>query len=119
MIPVTINIPEQLTGDTFEGIQYQVFEDGVPVNITGAKITAKFRGGSTYANSALSLTSEGASPTITILDAVLGKFQFNQILIITMPAMTYNYDIQFEFLDGRKFTYIKGTWKISQDITHD
>jgi hypothetical protein len=105
---------QNIKGDTFEQVPFEVKINNVAVNLTGAIVKMQLRkecGGVI----GLTLTSV-ASAGITITDAVNGKFKINK-QIIDIPSYNYYYDIEIKFADGTVKTWIDGMFNIICDIT--
>lgn len=115
------NLPDIVSGDTFNSIQL-TFESGpdennlTPINLTGAVIRMQFKTGDNMPP-ALSLTSAGASPTITILNAANGIVRINKINSFSLEPNLYYYDIEIEFTNGTIKTYLKGQVNVLVEYT--
>jgi hypothetical protein len=103
MAAQTYNIKTHKSGDTFPGVQFQLAINGSNKSLDGAVINMKV-------GIKLFSTSNNA---IAITDASSGIFQFKEQIINLNPG-TYKYTIQFIFPDGKKKTYITGTWVITE-----
>lgn len=108
------NFPDHIKGDTFEGLNFTINVNGNPLDLTGAEIAMQLRNSNSQ-NSIADFNTTNFK--IIITDAVAGKFRLIK-QIINILARTYNYDIEITMQNGDVFTYIKGTWTITQDITH-
>lgn len=105
---------QNIKGDTFEQVPFEVKLNNVVVNLTGAVIRMQLRkeyGGIV----GLSLTSVG-SAGITITSPTLGLFKINK-QIINIEPFNYLYDIEITFADGDVKTWISGNFLIKQDVT--
>lgn len=112
----TYNIPDQYRNDTFDGLVFSLKNsiDETPIDLTGASIKVQFRH-NTSRNFVIKELNIGTG--ITILDAAGGRLAFDTF-IVDWQASNYVYDIEVTFADGRIKTYVKGSWKIIQDITY-
>ncbi len=115
MVAKVFNIPDHTKGDTFEGFDLTVSINSVPLDLTGSTIRMQLR----VASSATPIKEfntelEGG---ITITDAEVGKFSFDQ-QIINVDAQNYYYDIQITLADGKVYTFLTGQWNIIQDYTY-
>lgn len=102
-----------IKGDTFDEVDFQVKKNNVPLDFTDAIIRMQVRqnyGGVVVLNFT-SIDDNG----ITITDAVNGKFKINE-QIIDIPALTYIYDIEFDY-DGFVKTYVSGNFQVTNDVT--
>lgn len=105
---------QNIKGDTFEQVSFEVKVNDVAVDLTGAVIKMQLRkeyGGVI----GLSLTSV-ANAGITITNAALGSFKINQ-QVINIPPYNYLYDIEIHFADGTVKTWISGNFQILNDVT--
>lgn len=111
---MTYNIPRHRRGDTWDGInKIGITVNGVPVNLSGAKVTMEFK--EDYdAPSALTLS------TITSTIELLPDLSSVKVLPITVNIQpgTYRYDLQVTYPNTQIIkTYLEGTWEIYFDIT--
>jgi len=105
---------QNIKGDTFEAVNFEVKINTVAVSLVGATIKMQLRkecGGVI----GLTLTSVGFEG-ITITDAINGKFKINK-QIIDIASYNYYYDIEIKFADGTVKTWIDGMFNIICDIT--
>ena len=89
---------QNIKGDTFDQVNFEVKVNNVAVDLTGAVIRMQLRkeyGGVV----GLSLTSVG-SAGITITNASSGLFKINE-QIIDAPAYNYIYDIEIHFASAK------------------
>jgi hypothetical protein len=98
---VTYNFPNHTSGDTFSGVSFQVKINSIAKSLVGAVIKM-------YISDKIFSTITGE---IEISDPLNGRFQLKEQSII-LPAYTHIYKIDIIFADGKKKTYIKGTWVI-------
>ena len=61
-------------------------------------------------------TLSTANNGIVIVNATGGIFKIAK-QVISVPAAIYVYDIQITLQGGDVYTYIKGHWTITQDVT--
>jgi len=109
----TYNFPDIKFGDTHDGTSFTVLVNAVALNLTAASIKAQFRANSST-GALLKTMVDGVD--ITITDAVNGVFQIDPFDVDIPPGVAV-YDIELTLGDGRKKTYIGGTWCILQDVT--
>ena len=109
------NFPDHIKGDTFNGVEFTLEVNSLPVDLTNASIKMYLKTQSKACDVVAKFTTDNGKLTIT--DAVNGVFQFDN-QIININAGTYDYDIEITLNNGTIKTYIKGTWKILQDITN-
>lgn len=105
---------QNIKGDTFDQVNFEVKINDVAVNLTGAVIRMQLRkeyGGVI----ALSLTSV-ANAGITITNAASGLFKINEQVIDIAPY-NYLYDIEIHFSDGVVKTWVSGNFLILADVT--
>jgi hypothetical protein len=106
------NITDAITNTTFEGVEFTVTFNTLPLDLTGADIkmnvvNKKFINSQNYQYS--------VGNGITITDAVNGVFTFDE-QIITIPSGLWKYDITFHLADGSVHTLIKGDWTILENL---
>lgn len=106
-------LPDAIKGDTFNGVQFTLKLNAMPIDLTGAEITMQVK---TAAMKKPSLELKTMDNSLEILDAVNGVFRIPPF-IVALNADNYIYDIQFKFSSNVIKTYISGTWKILQDVT--
>ena len=63
-----------------------------------------------------SIKTFSVSSGITLTDAINGVFAVDAF-IVDVDAFKYLYDIQITFTDGVVRTYLKGNFKVNQDIS--
>lgn len=107
-------IPDHLRGDTFDGTVFTVTVNGIPLDLTGASIKMSLVTDLKTFEPVLTLSTPSSG--MSIVSATAGKFQINK-QVISLAPNNYYFDIQITLADGTVKTYIKGTWKILQDIT--
>lgn len=101
---ITYNFPDCGTGETFEGVDFQIIVNGTPKNLTDAVINMTIIAGDIVVFS----TTTGE---LVITDAVSSKFRVKKTKI-TLPPGLHEYKIKFIFPNGDTKTYIKGAWNI-------
>ena len=110
------NFPDHVRGDTFDGVQFTVTVNSLPIDLTLAIINMDLRSKLTN-EVAKSFTTVNSGGLTIILPPENGQFTFDS-QIIDVPAGTYAYDIEIVFSNGVVKTYIGGIWNILQDITY-
>jgi hypothetical protein len=110
----TYNFPDHIKGDTFSGVQFEVLVNAVPLDLTDAVITMHLK--ESYQAKAKEEFST-VNTKLEITDALAGKFAFKE-QIVDICAKNYVYDIEILLPNAKKYTYIKGTWKINCDVTN-
>ena len=117
MTPGIYSFPNPLKrGDTFNGHQFEVLLNSVPVNFTGAvvKIQARRVPGSkvilewTTANGGITIS--GASNNIINMETKTG-------LQMEVEPGTYMFDLNVVLSNGVTNTYVEGTFIIKNDIS--
>jgi hypothetical protein len=111
--PGSFNFPDTLKGDTFEGVEFTLENNGSPVDLTGSSIEMMVK---LVATGTSALTVSTPSSGLTITDASNGVFEFDE-QIISIDAGQYVYDIEVTDVSGDVLTYVSGTWLICQDVT--
>lgn len=106
------NFPTHISGDTFDGVQFTMNLNGVPMSLTDVAIKCDFK----KKNTSQLVLSMQVSSGITITDSAAGEFRINAFDVNLEPG-NYEYDIQFTFPSLSKKTYIKGDWTITKQIT--
>ena len=102
------NFNNHTTGDTFNGVQFEVLVNAVALDLTGSTIVMKLRQNNNV-NVYYELSTTGGQ--LTLSAPLLGKFQVNQQIINFAPAK-YNYSIELHLASGNTYTYIQGSWTI-------
>lgn len=106
------NIKDQVKGDTFSGLAFEVLVNDAAKDLTNTAIAIEFRYGDKKGDLGLSL-SVGSGIIITA--ALEGKFMLDAFIVDLEPGLYY-YDVQFT--DGSVVkTYVEGTMKVIQDVT--
>jgi len=112
---MTYDFPQHTSGDTFQGVQFEVLINGSPLDLTGATIVMQCK-----SKSGPMIDGQGQSTLIEfnttnnhleIIDAIGGKFTFKK-QVVTLAEKTYLYVIKITQQDGDIHTYISGIWKI-------
>lgn len=116
MIAKRYNFKPHIAGDTFNGLSFTVtLTSGAvtaPIDLTDVdiKVVFKKQGISTVVS-----TLEIGSG-ITLDDAVNGEFSIDAFTVFTTPY-TYEYDMQFTYASGVVKTYLKGFFKVLEQIS--
>lgn len=97
------NFPDHKRGTTFGGLQFELLINGVAKSLVGATINMKITKGTIFS------TTTGE---LVITDAAGGKFQVREQVINLSPKV-HSYELEFVFGDGKRKTYVKGTWRIT------
>jgi hypothetical protein len=108
------DFPQHVKGDTFNGVQFTVTVNAVPLDLTAAHIKMDLR--LTPLGVVAESFSDGAGITIAVNPAT-GVFKFDA-QVVNIPAATYYYDIEITLSNGVIKTYVGGRWTILQDITY-
>jgi hypothetical protein len=98
----TYNFPTHESGDTFNGVQFELKVNSVAKDLSGAIITMNIAG-KKYTSTA---------GNFVISDALNGKFNFKKQKV-TLPSGYHQYEITIEFEDGDIKTYVTGYWTIT------
>lgn len=114
MAASTYNFPDHVSGDTFDGMKFQMQKrvSGVTsyINLTDANIEMVVKN---YQTGGV-VTRYNLTNSLSITDATIGKWQFNQS-IVDLPVGLYKHEIIFTLSGNVKKTYIKGTWPIIEN----
>lgn len=105
-------------GDTSESVAFTIdlpTIDGVALSLSGCIITAKFREERSHRAALTISTGDG----ITITNAGAGQFKVNTGALSDLPCGNYVYDMEFDFGNGIKFTYLEGKKVVKADITRE
>jgi hypothetical protein len=100
-------------GNTYDGAEFTVIVNGVPLNLVGASLTMQVR--YKYDTAVIKEFSLGAGLTLT--DPANGKFTYDR-QIIDMPPGSYQYDILIDLANGDRKTYPTGSFTVNAVITH-
>jgi len=109
MTPIKFNLPDHVSGDTFDGMRFVLTLNDVPMDITDAVIVLTAVGES----DTIVLDNDAVTPEIAIIDAPNGIFEISK-QIITGISTSYTYSIKITFDSGDIKTYIYGGWTIYQ-----
>jgi len=101
-------------GDTYTGVQFTIYSNSSPLNLSGAAIRMYIRKASKQGTIIKKLA---IGTGITITNGAGGQFQIDSFLI-DFPAWMYYYDIEFT-ISGIISTYIQGKFEVLQDVTTD
>ncbi len=111
---VTANFPDRVFGTTFKVVTYTMTdENGNPIDLTGYLIEIAFKK-QANADAAKFLSSNTGG--ITITDAANGVWQIDSF-VINMPPALYLYDIKTTDSFGVIEDYVRGSFKVLQNIT--
>ena len=105
---------EVYNNDTYNGCEFEVIVNDVPLDLTGASIRMQVR----KTRSQAPVISIELASGLTIVNAIAGEFQIDK-QVFSAPPTTYIYDIEITLADGTIKSYIKGNFKVSGDVTHD
>jgi len=115
MTPGTYNIPTQVNGDTFDGVQFTLTStvDSVttPIDLTDCLLFCQFKD-----SKGIVVRDMSIGNGITVTDAVDGIFRIDSFLL-TIGVGTFVYDIQLIYNSGVVKTYVKGQIIILPDVT--
>jgi hypothetical protein len=106
------NLPSVNTGNTFYGVRF-VLPANPLYSLDGAKVKMMVKT-KPDAQPVASFSSDDVDGKIVIIDD--RTLEISQHEIALLPN-NYQYDILFEFADGRKSTLIGGGWIINKVIT--
>lgn len=112
---MTYNFPDHIKGNTFKGIVFTIKVNGVVSDLTGCEIKMHIKTSIRDVSPVAEYSTTNLK--IELTDPTNGKFAFKE-QIIDVAAALYVYDIEITYPDDTVFTYIRGTWKINQNITH-
>ena len=93
------------------------YKSGEPVNLTGSTIRMEMKrpqqGRATFVFS----SENDGDGFFNILDALEGKIQFPEIKSWGIPADNYTYDLVICDADGNSKCYLRGIWRVTQNIS--
>lgn len=105
------NLPDHISGNTWEGIStITILEEGSAVNLNGCDAKMQFR-----------LTEKIASPIYLELNSDEETIEFSfpeqgcitiPPALIDLPSGNYYYGLMITFPNGNSKTYLEGEWKI-------
>jgi hypothetical protein len=112
------NLPDHRKGDTFLGVEFEVIVNGVAIDVADYDIKMQFRKTAGRISDVVLELSTDNDRLERLEPTTDGKFKIVEWLV-DIPAGVYVFDIQFTKLDdgGRIRTWIKGTWKILEEVT--
>lgn len=115
----TLSIPAIKRGDSWSGMQITAEmltddapETWAPIVLTGAVIRVDFYLQGSERKALALITGAG----ITITDAELGEFKFDQIENVTLAPGVYESDLQIT-VSSKTVTYCNMVWPITNDKT--
>lgn len=117
MTPDTYNFPNHRRGDTFNGYQFEINQNGDPVDLTGADIKIQFRTTPESRNVVLEWSTEDGSITISGAESNVINMGIKEGSEMDVAPGTYKYDIHVLLSSGVTNTYVKGSMKITNDIS--
>jgi hypothetical protein len=103
-----------INNDTYPGVNFTVTVNTIALNLTDAEIRMQVR--KTRDTAAVIDIAVGTG--ITITDVASGKFRIDEQIFSATPG-NYQYDIEIILSSGEVKTYIKGSFTIIGDITHE
>lgn len=110
----TYNFPEHVNKDTFDGKTFTITENGTPIDLVGATINIDLKIAKDSTTYAKRFSTASSPPEITIPASPAGTFIFSEQDINVTPRK-YFHDIEILFASGRRKTWIKGRWNITQE----
>ena len=109
--PAILNLPDHYRGDWFDTLTFEVLDQDVP-DLTTCVIAMQLK----LPNSEKVVkTFDVPGAGLEIVDATHFRIVGQRV---TVPAATYVFDIEVTPANGQTVTYIKGNWKIVQDVTN-
>jgi hypothetical protein len=114
---MTYNIPDHVSGDTWEGIDTITLQNsGIPIDLTDAHILMQFRSNNNNLANPCYLELSNDYQTISTPIPQLGLLTINPTTI-DLPVGIYDYSLQITFPNGNCKTYLQGKWKILPNTT--
>jgi len=111
------NIPNQYNGDTFEQITFNFYntssDAGNEIDLNGATPKMDIRRGNSRGKVVKQLT---IGDGLEWVNQSLGQFR-TQAFLIDWGGGDYVYDLQITYSSTSVTTYIKGSFKVTEDIT--
>jgi hypothetical protein len=112
----TSNLRDRIKGDTFSSVNFTFLDSlGDPIDLTDATIRIMFR---YRCNTGAVVKTMSIGSGLTVASPTSGVVTLNAFTPITFEVDTYYYDVEITFDDGTIKTYVKGTFKVLQDITN-
>lgn len=110
------NLEDRIKGNTSNSVEFVYWNEtnDLGVDLTGASLKCQFRAGGKNGQIITELTIGSG---ITILDAVGGEFQIDEISPLNWSEGNYWYDIEVTFSDGDVKTYVGGVMKVVDTVT--
>ena len=105
---------EVKNNDYFKGVMFTFAINGSPLDLTG--YSARLHVRKTWDEYVIISLSTGNGLTIT--DAVSGKLSIDAQTFCATPGI-YKYDLELRDGSGHAKTYVKGSFTVYEDITHD
>ena len=117
MTPSNYNFNDQYSGDTFDGITFELeyIDTGLPVDLTGCEVNIEFRYGK---DNTLFQKRFTIGEGIIMVNASGGIVRLEPFDIDWPPRM-YVYDMEFVYPNDEVKTYLRGTMKVVPDITQN
>jgi hypothetical protein len=109
----TYNFQDHKKGDTMNAIVFTITRDASPEDLTGASIKMKLR--ELNVRGDVAATYE-VGTGFTLSDPSNGEMTFDK-QVIDLTAMKYVHDIEVTLASGDIYTWIKGEWTITQDVS--
>lgn len=106
------DFPDTISGATFDGVQFTVIKNTLPLDLTGSRIDMVM--GKTPMNVKTEFSTENG--TIEIIDPENGVFQFKQ-QVVNLADGRYSYELLIMLADGEVKSYIYGSWNILPGVS--
>jgi hypothetical protein len=103
-----------LNNNTYNGIQFTIKKNGIPINLTGANIIIQVK--SSFVSTNIEKEFSVGSG-ITITNPTQGMYQIDA-QVITMHPGVYVYDTLFIFADDIQKTYEGGVFTVKPVVTN-
>mgnify|MGYP007070986917 CR=1 FL=1 len=109
------NFPDHITGDTFQGVQFEILVNELPLDITGSTISMVCRPTMLRAGQTQHTVFNFDSNSFEILDGAAGKFTFKK-QVVSLAENVYKYSIKITLSNNDVHTYISGSWTITDKL---
>ena len=108
------NIPNQVDGDSFEFMQFNLVDaNDNPIDLTGVTVKIQFR---KEAYNGKLVKEIDTTSGINWIDQTLGQFKIDSF-IIDWGDGKYYYDIQYTYPTGEVKTYVYGYVNVLKQVT--
>ena len=109
------NVPVDIVrGDTYNGAEFEILVNAIPLPLTDYAIRCKWR---SQSKSGTEQRDSSIGDGITVTDAANGLFTLDAF-VVDFPVGRNYYDIEFTSPAGKVNTYVAGYMNVVQDVTY-